>query len=216
MRQFGDRVRIDLVAYEGLDELDLIGPLEVFRRAQAAGATTQARIVAETLAPIRCAHGLLLYPDALPSDADAVVVPGGGWLAPEPAGVRLQVARDYWPAMIAQAHDRGSLIMSVCTGAMLLAQAGILAGRRATTHWSATADLAAFDVTLLAARVVDDGDIITAGGVTCGIDLALWAVTRLTGGSQAAKTIAESLVYSWDESAVARPLTQAGWTDSGR
>lgn len=209
-------MRIDLIAYEGLDELDLIGPLEVFRRAQAAGAPVEARIVAETLAPIRCANGLVLYPDAVPSAADAMLVPGGGWLAGEASGVRLQAARDYWPTLISQAHDRGTLIMSVCTGAMLLAQAGVLTGRRATTHWAATADLEPFNVTLLPARVVDDGDVITAGGVICGIDLALWAVTRLTGGASMAKTIAEALVYSWDEGAVAGPVTRPGDPDSVR
>ena len=209
-------MRIDLIAYEGLDELDLIGPLEVLRRAQAAGAPVEPVIAAETLAPIRCAHGLLLHPDAIHSAADAMLVPGGGWLAAEASGVRLQVARGHWPAMIARAHAQGTLIMSVCTGAMLLAKAGILAGRRATTHWRATADLAPFGVTLLPARVVDDGDIITAGGVTCGIDLALWAVTRLTGGSSMAKDIADALVYSWDEGAVARPDPRAGDADPGQ
>jgi len=212
-------VRIDLIAYEGLDELDLVGPLEVFRRAQAAGAPVEARIIAETLVPIRCANGLVLHPDAVPSaaaPADAVLAPGGGWVSGNACGVRLQAARDYWPAVISKAHGRGALIMSVCTGAMLLARAGVLTGRRATTHWAATADLEPFGVTLLPARVVDDGDIITAGGVSCGIDLALWAVARLTGGPSVAKKIAGALVYSWDEGAVAGPVRQPGDPGSAR
>lgn len=198
------RLRIDLIAYEGLDELDLIGPLEVFRRAEAAGAPLHAKVVAETLCPVRCAYGTMVYPDSLPSSSAAVLVPGGGWVANNGSGVRRQMARDYWPSAVRRASGRGDLVMSVCTGAMLLAAAGVLDGRRATTHWAAADDLARYNVTVVASKVVDDGDLVTAGGVTCGIDLALWVVARETGDAALARSIARSLVYDWDVAAVAR------------
>lgn len=200
-------LKIDLIAYEGVDELDLIGPLEVFRRAEAAGAALHSKVVAETLCPVRCAHGTMLYPDSLPSAA-AVLVPGGGWVADNGSGVRQQMAREFWPSVVRQASGRGDLVMSVCTGALLLAEAGVLHGRRATTHRAALGDLARYNVTVVDSKVVDDGDLVTAGGVTCGIDLALWMVARDAGGMELARSIAGSLSYDWDMAVVARPAGQ--------
>ena len=78
---------------------------------------------------------------------------------------------------IADQDDRGTTLASVCTGAMALAHAGVIEGRPAVTHHSALEDLAAF-ADVRDARVVDDGDLLTAGGVTSGIDLALWLLER--------------------------------------
>jgi transcriptional regulator GlxA family with amidase domain len=81
--------------------------------------------------------------------------------------------------MLRDFHERGAVIASICTGAFLLAEAGLLTGRRATTHHSAKADLTRYEgVELANERVADSGDIVTAGGVTSGLDLALWLVER--------------------------------------
>ncbi len=196
-------LNVDLIVYEGLDELDLVGPLEVLRRAEAAGAPVQSRVVAEVLRPVRCANGMTLHPEGLPSEAAGLLVPGGGWAADSASGARQQLGRGYWQGVIRRAHARGNLVMSVCTGAMLLAEAGVLDGRRCTTHWAATEDLARYNVALVGSRVVDDGDIVTAGGVLCGIDLALWMVMRTTGGPALSASIAKALVYDWDPAVVA-------------
>ena len=86
---------------------------------------------------------------------------------------------------------------SVCTGAMLLAHAGVIGTRRAGTHHSAWDDLAATGATVVRDRVVDDGELITAGGVTSGIDLALWIVERF-GSLRLANGVAEQMEYSRD------------------
>ncbi len=97
--------------------------------------------------------------------------------------------------MIAARHALGAKIASVCTGAMLLAAAGLLHGRAATTHHDALDDLRATGADVIDdARVVDDGEIITAAGVTSGIDLALWIIERELGAT-AAEATARSLAY---------------------
>jgi len=82
------------------------------------------------------------------------------------------------PAAIRARHRGGTTLASVCTGAMLLADAGLMAGRPATTHHTARAALAEQGVRVIDARVVDDGDIVSGAGVTSGLDLALWLVER--------------------------------------
>jgi transcriptional regulator GlxA family with amidase domain len=106
----------------------------------------------------------------------------------------VEVETERWKPLIQQAESRGSVLASVCTGAMILASAGALTGRRATTHHSAWADLDAAGATLVRERVVDDGDRVTAGGVTSGLDLALHLVERFAGAELAA-AIAENLEY---------------------
>jgi len=86
------------------------------------------------------------------------------------------------------------VMAGVCTGAMLLAHAGIIGNRRATTHHAAWDDLTATGATLVKNRVVDDGDLITAGGVTSGLDLALWIVERYT-GERLADEVTERMEY---------------------
>jgi transcriptional regulator GlxA family with amidase domain len=104
---------------------------------------------------------------------DLVIVSGGGWASKVPDSAWGEVRRGVIPAAIADRHARGSRIAGVCTGAMLIAASGILRGRPAVTHRSALNDLADFGVDVRpAARVVDDDDVLTSGGVTSGIDLA--------------------------------------------
>ena len=182
-------MKIDIVAFDGMDELDAVAPLEVLRRAD-----FDVHLVG--LADlVRCAYGLQIATDGSPRDGtDLIVFPGGGWVARAEKGARAEVASGRWEPLINHAAARGAILASVCTGAMILASTGALTGRRATTHHDAWADLEAAGATLVKERVVDDGDRITAGGVTSGIDLALHLVERFK-SRDAADSIAANLEY---------------------
>jgi len=173
-----DITHVAIVLYEGFDELDAVGPYEVFRTTNAMGGAVDASLV--TLVPsqsITASHGLTVEPDdVLLGQPDIVLVPGGGWNDRSGAGAWAEVQDGTIPDRLATLHENGVRIASVCTGALLVADAGLLDGRPATTHHSARDDLADYGADVSEDRVVDDGDIITAGGVTSGIDLALHLV----------------------------------------
>ena len=184
-------MRIDIVVFDGMDELDAVGPLEVLRRA----AFDVQLVALDPHRAVTCAYGLTITPDSAPrSNAEIVVFPGGGWVGRAEKGVRAEVEGERWKSLIQQAESRGAVLASVCTGAMILAAAGALTGRRASTHHNAWADLEAAGATVIRERVVDDGDRVTAGGVTSGIDLALHLVERFA-GKQTADRIAGDLEY---------------------
>ncbi|WP_336035382.1 DJ-1/PfpI family protein [Halobacterium yunchengense] len=188
---------VAILLYEGFDELDAVGPYEVFRTAAEFGAAVDASL--QTLAPterVTASHGLRVEPDdVLIGTPDLVVVPGGGWNSVPPevqrgggggaagarsdAGARTQVENGQLPDRLGTLHEGGAVVAAVCTGAMLLAAAGLLDGRPATTHESAKADLREeYGVDVRDERYVDDGTVLTAGGVTAGIDLALHLLER--------------------------------------
>lgn len=175
-------MRIEIVAFDGVDELDAIGPFEVLQNAAAAGADFSVRLVSWTGArEVVCAHGLRMTVEPVDGNSkrpDLVVVPGGGWIARSATGARGEVERGNIPRRLAELHSAGTHIASVCTGAMLVAAAGLLKGRRAATHHGAIEDLRAAGVEVIDARVLDDGEVVSCGGVTSGIDLALWLVER--------------------------------------
>ena len=174
-------MRIDIAIFDGVDELDVVGPLEVFRSAQSLGAGFDSRLVTRTETQwIRGSYGLNIKPDSVyrAGEADVLVVPGGGWAARNEIGAWGEVQRGQWLPLLRAARETCSLMCGVCTGTMILAHAGLVAGRRAGTHRSAQQDLASMNVDVVDERVVDDGDLVTSGGVTSGIDLALWIVER--------------------------------------
>jgi transcriptional regulator GlxA family with amidase domain len=180
-------MRIEIVVFNGFDELDAIGPFEVF---SSAGYDVEL-VAIDGPAEIRGNHGLRLVTAAALGQPDAVVVPGGGWLNHAERGARAEAWRGVLPARIAELTPSLRWIASVCTGGMLLAAAGILAGRTATTNRNALNDLREYDgVTVLPNRVVDDGNIVTAGGITSGFDLALHLVQRESGAEKADRVAA--------------------------
>ena len=188
-------MRIAVVVFEGFDELDAIGPLEVLRNAATMGdADLQVDLVAlDGAAEVTGSHGLRVRTDGPldPDGADVVVVPGGGWNDRAPRGARAEAERGDLPAAIAAAHRGGAVVATVCTGAMLATAAGLTQGRPAVTHQGAIEDLRAAGAQVVEARVVDDGDLVTAGGVTSGIDMALWLVERHFGAELADAVAAE-------------------------
>jgi transcriptional regulator GlxA family with amidase domain len=177
-------MRCEILLYDGFDELDALGPWEVLSDAAArVGDDVQVALVTiDGDAPVRASRGAVITPHGALSDhVDLLVVPGGGWTARRQVGAWAEAERGVIPAAIRARHEGGALVASVCTGAMLLASAGLLSGRPAITHHSDIDDLKAAGAEVVHARVVDDGDIVTAGGVTSGLDLALHLVERLFG-----------------------------------
>ncbi|WP_254546311.1 DJ-1/PfpI family protein [Halomarina pelagica] len=171
---------VQIVLYDGFDELDAVGPYEVFASAAALGAEIDVSLVTlDERGRVEASHGLRVEPDGVLADPDLLVVPGGGWNDRSAEGAWTQVERGDLPEAIARLHADGTTLASVCTGGMILASAGVLDGRPAVTHAGALADLRETAAEVRAERVVDDGDVVTAGGVTSGLDLALHLVERL-------------------------------------
>ncbi len=184
---------VDIVVYDGLDEMDAIGPMEVMRSAARAGSEFEVRLVVRTPQPsVTGAYGLRFVPDAtfVPGEADILIVTGGGWAARADRGAWGEVQRGDWLPLLAEAAKSTAVVAAVCTGTMLLAHAGVIGSRKAATHHTAWDDLQAMGATLVKDRVVDDGDLVTSGGVTSGIDLALWLVEREFGRDLAERTAA--------------------------
>lgn len=175
-------MKAQIVIFNGFDELNAIAPFEVLQNAAAAGADVQVELVTLGRAEeVTAAHGLHVRAHvqlSLEEKLDLLIVPGGNWNKRAPQGTRAEVQRGGIPKAIARLHQSGTLVAGVCTGAMLIAAGGLLVQRPATTHHSAIEDLRGEGAEIVRARVVDDGDIVTSGGVTSGLDLALWLVER--------------------------------------
>jgi len=185
-------MRIEILLYDGCDDLDVFGPFEVLNH----GGLDARLVTLEPCESVTTSHGARLIPHGVLGDPDLVLVPGGGWNDRSAAGARTEAERGAIPAALAARHAAGGRVGSVCTGAMLLATAGLLSGRPAVTHHSALDDLRAAGADVRAAeRFVDDGDIVTAAGVTAGIDLALHLVAQARGQTTATAGARE---IEWD------------------
>jgi transcriptional regulator GlxA family with amidase domain len=173
-------MRCEVLLFDGFDELDALAPWEVLSGfADLRDDLDVALVTLDGADTVRAAHGALVTPHrALSAELDLLVVPGGGWNDRAEHGAWTQAQLGAIPRAIRARHEGGAVIASVCTGAMLLAAAGLLEGRHAITHQGAIADLEAAGAHIVRARVVDDGDIVTAGGVTSGLDLVLHLVER--------------------------------------
>lgn len=189
-------MRIEIVVFDGFDELDAIGPLEVLRNLTVGKPEVSVALVAPRAADsVLASHGLRVAVDGELSDqADLLLVPGGGWSEQREHGVHGEISRGDLPQRIAAAHAAGTAIAGVCTGTLLIGAAGLLEGRPATTLRNAQEELAGYGARVLEERVVDDGDLVTCGGVTSGIDLAFWLVEREFGSSYA-RAIATGMEY---------------------
>jgi transcriptional regulator GlxA family with amidase domain len=204
-----------IIVFDGFDELDVVAPFEVL--SMAAARLPAWRVELAGLDAPRDAtanNGLRIHvparlgPAAGPGRPDVVIVPGGGWISRKPAGARAEIKRGALPKALADLHRAGTLVTSVCTGAMLLAAAGLLKDRPAVTHHDAIADLAATGAQIIPARVVDAGDLVTAGGITSGLDLALHLVERFADAALA-RQLEHSLEYEGREEAWRPPPPEA-------
>jgi transcriptional regulator GlxA family with amidase domain len=211
-------VRIEILLYPGFDELEAIGPYEVLQQASKRGAPFATRLV--TLAgagDVRAANGLWVRAEGRLADSgrpDLLLVPGGGWGARAPQGAWAEAQRPETPAAIRAQYGDGAKLAAVCTGAMLLGAAGLLYARHATTHHVALEELRAQGAQLVDARVVDDGDIITCGGVTSGIDLGLWLVERFS-SAELARQVEATLEYVRRGQVWRKPASAAAGGDAG-
>jgi len=165
-------MRVAIPVFPGVEELDAVGPFEVFGLAKQAGLPVEAALVTHVAGgEVRGFHGMEfsgLVPFAPEDGYDVIVVPGGAWISGVKEGVRLAIADEVLPGILSRQFERGALVASVCTGAFLLEAAGLLAGVRATTHHVAREELRDKGVEVCENRVVDAGRILTAGGITSG------------------------------------------------
>ena len=188
--------RIGIFVFPGVEELDFVGPWEVLRaweRTESADKGVAVFTLAAEAGPLTCAKGLTITPDHTWETAppiDVLLYPGG-------FGTRPHLGNDQYRTWVRDLAASGALMTSVCTGALVYADAGLLDGRPATTHWGSLDHLAALGKDIEVRpddRYVDDGNIITAAGVSAGIDMALHLVRRL-GSEERAKQVKRYIQY---------------------
>lgn len=177
---------IAFLLFPDVTQLDLTGPAQVFSRL----GNARIELVSKSPEPVRTDAGFCLLPTATFDEiqsADVLCVPGGSGIA----GVLEDPQSLAWVRAIA---SDAKWITSVCSGSLVLAAAGLLDGRRATGHWTSREQLKWFGAMPVAERVVFDGNLVTGGGVTAGIDFALALVAKIRGDEQA-KLVQLSLEY---------------------
>ena len=194
---------VGILIFEGVELLDFAGPFEVFSAARVSPESAERLLdvftVAESMDPVTCNNPLTVLPKYTLSSAppvDILVVPGG-------RGTRTAVDRPDLIAWIAAQAATAALTTSVCTGSFLLAQAGLLDGKAATTHWGSIErmrqDFPGLDVRE-ETRWVDAGTVVSSAGVSAGIDMALYVLARLF-GQPIADATARGIEYDhWEQS----------------
>jgi transcriptional regulator GlxA family with amidase domain len=175
-----------ILLFDDAEELDFVGPFEVFTMARMGREADRVVTIAERAEPVRGAKGLRVIPDHGFADApplDVLLVPGG-------QGTRREVANPVLIDWLRKAAETCTWVTSVCTGSLLLHEAGIARGKRVTTHWAFVETLRQRgDVEVLGdVRYVRDGRLVTSAGVSAGIDMALWLVGQLHGPAHARQT----------------------------
>ena len=178
-----DTYRIAIAVWDGVEELDFAGPYEVLTAWSRGSERPVSVVTVADREQVVCSHGLKVLPDttwdAL-GEIDLLVQPGGQ------TGPLLESAP--YLERLERLAAEGTLMTSVCNGAVVYAQAGLLQGRRATTHWSAVEALRELGIDVVEdARFVDEGEVVTSAGVSAGIDMALHLVARLDSPEMSAR-----------------------------
>lgn len=177
---------IGILLFDDVEELDAIGPWEVFSWwcARFPDDDWSVTTFSRDGGTVRCAKGLRVLPDHSYDDVpalDVLLYPGG-------RGARARVDDEAEVAWIRDQRPKVPLLASVCTGSLVFAKAGLLKGRPATSHWASLDRLASIDPTIDVRRedrFVDDGDVVTSAGISAGIDMALHLVSRFAGVERA-------------------------------
>lgn len=190
---------VGCLIFERMDQIDFTGPFEVLSRMS----DTTIQIIGKELEPVRDVQGLRLSPDVRIAEAgifDVLLVPGG-------YGQQALMHDEEVLDLIRKHVQKEKLLFSVCTGALLCGAAGVLVGRQVATHWSARHLMRHYGAVVVGARVAVDGDLITAAGVTAGLDGALVLVSLLRGDA-AAQEIQLAIEYAPD------PIFHSGTPES--
>jgi transcriptional regulator GlxA family with amidase domain len=187
-------VRIAIAVFEGAEELDFAGPWEVLAAWRFLYPDDlELLMIGEDTTPVTCAKGMRVVPDTSwkeLGDIDVLVYPGG-------RGTRVQLGDETIRSRLRGLRQQDTLMTSVCTGALVYADAGLLDGQPATTYWSAFDELLPLGRDIAPRpddRFVDNGDVITAAGVSAGIDMALHLVGRL-GSPDKAREVRRYIQY---------------------
>ena len=187
-------ITIGILIFPQVEELDFVGPFEVLSFVnKIAPDSTRVLLVAESLEPIRAANGLRVLPELTLQDCpelDILLTPGG-------KGRLVAMKNPAIKAFVLQQAKTARYVTSVCTGAFFLAEVGLLTGKRATTYHENFAELAAYSVQVIPSKLVRDGAVITAGGVSSGLELGFCLLKDLFGAS-VAKAVADKIEYVID------------------
>jgi len=184
-------IRVGILVFDDVEELDFVGPLEVFGAAAVAGADCEVLTVAPHATAVTCRHGLRMIPGYTFEDVpalDVLIVPGG-------LGARTHARGN--PHILEFVRKHSGFLASVCTGSLILAAAGILDGQEATTHHSAFDALRAFRQIKVreGVRMTIGEHVATSAGVSAGIDLAIALVEKLW-GAELARTVSDDLEWT--------------------
>jgi cyclohexyl-isocyanide hydratase len=189
---------IGILVFPNAEEMDFIGPFEVLSYInKIKPESTKVLLIAENSGPVTAFNGLTVIPHATLKDCpplDVLVVPGGGrkgegrWTA-----MKNPVIIDF----IKKQANTAQYVTSVCSGAFLLAEAGLLTGKKATTHHYYFSELEAYDVKVITKKVVHDGQIITSAGVTSGLEYGFYML-KLMFGAENAQEVARRIEYNID------------------
>lgn len=188
-------LNIGVIVFKKVEEMDFIGPFEILSYANKIKENSvKIFLVAESKGPVRAFNGLTFLPDydfATCPQLDIVIVPGG-------KGRFIAMHDDIMKSFLIQQSKNAKYITSVCTGAFILAEAGLLAGKKATTYHTALPELAHYaNIEVQQKKIVHDGTVITAAGVTSGIELGFYLL-KLLFDSDTAKQAAEAVEYIVD------------------
>ncbi len=181
-----------MILFDDVEELDFAGPWEVFTSATMLKGDGRVITIAEHDRPVRCAKGMRVLPDHTFADApplDVLLVPGG-------IGTRREEDNPAMLEYLRRVAAGAKWVTSVCTGSALLAASGLARGKRITSHWSYLDTLRQRDdvIVLEKRRYVRDGNVVTAAGVSAGIDMALWLVGEIE-GPDFARTVQHWIEY---------------------
>ena len=196
---FGSRrARVAILIFDGVEVLDFAGPFEVFGVARTSYGDFACEVftVALEQREISARNGLRIVPHLTAADVGAVDI----WVVPGGFGTRRELTNPAMLEFIWTTSNAASLTLSVCTGSLLLAAAGLLVGRSATTHRGAMDELRSLNCgayILPVARIVDNGRIVTSAGISAGVDAALYIVGRFFGQESAEET-AYYMQYDWN------------------
>lgn len=188
--------RVICLLYEGVQMIDAIGPVDVFKQAEFRTGQSSEFVYAATQSEIRANNGMVIKAEVLPliiRSTDLVLIPGGMPAAVDAASSNSKLLR--W---LKYAASEAGLVATVCTGAILLARTGLLEGRQVTTHWAATQILqdAAPNARIDARAIfIEDGKTWTSAGVTTGIDMALAMIGRIHGPDIAARIARDMVMH---------------------